>query len=131
MKVLAINPGSTSTKVAAYENEICLWKQEIDHPAIETKAFARVGDQSDYRSALILKVLEEKEIQLDYFDAIVGRGGMLKPLVGGTYLVDDALVKVLHNAPGGDHAANLGGIIAYNLGQRIKVPVLYSGSCFC
>ena len=123
MKVLAINPGSTSTKVAAYENEICLWKQEIDHPAIETKAYARVGDQSDYRSTLILKLLEEKGIQLDYFDAFVGRGGMLKPLVGGTYLVDDALVKILHNAPGGDHAANLGGIIAYNLGQRIKVPV--------
>lgn len=123
MKVLAINPGSTSTKVAAYENETCLWKQGIEHPASEINAFARVGDQSDYRIALILKVLEEKGIPLDYFDAMVGRGGMLKPLLGGTYLVDDALVKILHNAPGGEHAANLGGIIAYHMGQRSKVPV--------
>lgn len=123
MKILAINPGSTSTKVAVYEDENCLWKHGIDHPASEIKAFAHVGDQAEYRIALIIKELEEKGIQLGYFDAIVGRGGLLKPLVGGTYLVDEALVKVLHAAPGGEHAANLGGIIAYHLGQRTNIPV--------
>jgi len=123
LKVLAINPGSTSTKVAAYENKTCLWKQVIDHPSSEIKTFARVGDQYEYRIAHILKLLEEKGMPLDSFDSIVGRGGLLKPLVGGTYVVDEQLVKTLQNAPGGEHASNLGGIIAFHLGQRINVPV--------
>ncbi|TGE31580.1 butyrate kinase [Desulfosporosinus sp. Sb-LF] len=123
MKVLAINPGSTSTKIAAYENEACLWSQSIDHPTIEINAFARVPDQCDYRIVQILNLLDDKATPLNSFDAVVGRGGMLKPLVGGTYLVDESLVKTLRNAPGGEHASNLGGIIAYYLGQRINVPV--------
>jgi butyrate kinase len=104
LKVLVINPGSSSTKVAAYENETCLWKQGIDHPASEINAFACVGDQYKYQVAIILKMLEEKGTQLECFDGIVGRGGLLNPLVGGTYLVDDDLVRTLHNAPGGEHA---------------------------
>lgn len=123
MKVLAINPGSTSTKVAAYENETCLWNQGVEHPSSEISAFARVGDQYKYRIAIILKMLEGKGTKLEYFDGIVGRGGLLNPLVGGTYLVDDDLVRTLHNAPGGEHASNLGGIIAYYLGQSINAPV--------
>jgi len=123
LKILAINPGSTSTKVAAYENETCLWKQSIEHPASEIKEFACVSDQTEYRIAIILKMLEEKGTLIEAFDGIVGRGGLLKPLVGGTYLVDDQLVHSLHHAPGGEHASNLGGIIAYHLGQSIKVPV--------
>lgn len=123
MRVLAINPGSTSTKVAAYDNENCLWKQGIDHPSSEINAFACVGDQYKYRIAVILKTLEEKGTPLEYFDGIVGRGGLLNSLVGGTYLVDDDLVHILHNAPGGEHASNLGGIIAYHLGRTINVPV--------
>ena len=123
LKILAINPGSTSTKVAAYENEICLWKQGIEHPASELKGFVCVGDQNQYRIAIILKMLEVKEMPLDAFDGIVGRGGLLNPLMGGTYLVDDDLVHALHNAPGGEHASNLGGIIAYHLGRSINVPV--------
>lgn len=122
LKVLAINPGSTSTKIADYENETCLWKQGIDHPSSEINVFSRVGDQYEYRIALVLKTLEEKGTSLEEFDAVVGRGGMLKPLVGGTYLVDDYLVNILQDAPGGEHASNLGGIMAYHLGQRIHVP---------
>jgi len=122
MKVLAINPGSTSTKVAVYENETCLWKHGIDHPFGEINAFSRVGDQFEYRIALVLKTLAENETALEEFDAIVGRGGMLKPLVGGTYLVDDNLLHTLQDAPGGEHASNLGGIMAYHLGQRAHVP---------
>ena len=123
MKVLVINPGSTSTKVAAYENETCLWNQGIAHPAGEINAFACVGDQYKYRITLILKMLEKNGTPLEYFDGIVGRGGLLNPLVGGTYMVDDDLVRILHNAPGGEHASNLGGIIAYHLGRSINVPV--------
>lgn len=123
LKILAINPGSTSTKVAAYENETCLWTLGIEHPACEIKGFSSVSDQNKYRIGIILKILEEKGTQLKEFDGIVGRGGLLNPLVGGTYLVDDDLVRSLHNAPGGEHASNLGGIIAYDLGRRIDVPV--------
>ncbi len=123
MNVLAINPGSTSTKVAAYKNETCLWNQGIEHPSSEINAFACVGDQYKYRISIIIKMLEEKGVQLEYFDAIVGRGGLLNPLEGGTYLVDEDLVRTLHNAPGGEHASNLGGIIAYHLGRSINVPV--------
>ncbi len=122
MKILAINPGSTSTKIAAYEQEACLWKEGIDHPADEINAFVHVGDQYEYRIEMILKTLSEKGMPLDQFDAIVGRGGLLRPLAGGTYLLDDALVNALHHAPGGEHASNLGGIIAFHLGQQIKVP---------
>jgi|GEM_PF-6945677 len=125
LKVLAINPGSTSTKVAAYENETCLWKQGIDHPASEINAFECVGDQYKYRSALILKILDDKKTPLESFDGIVGRGGLLNPLEGGTYLVDRNLVHTLHNAPGGEHASNLGGIIAFHLDQLIKVKSLF------
>lgn len=123
MKVLAINPGSTSTKVAAYKNETCLWNQGIDHPASEINTFASVGDQYKYRMALIINMLAEKGTPLGCFDGIVGRGGLLNPLVGGTYLVDEALARTLHHAPGGEHASNLGGIIAYHLGRSINVPV--------
>lgn len=123
MKVLAINPGSTSTKIAAYANETCLWNQVIEHSASEINAFACVGDQYKYRVGLVLKLLEEKGTPLECFDGIVGRGGLLNPLVGGTYLVDDDLVRILHNAPGGEHASNLGGIMAYHLGRSINVPV--------
>lgn len=122
MKVLAINPGSTSTKIAAYEGEVCLWKEVIDHPSSELNAFAHVSDQCDYRIGHILKLLEEKDTRLDVFNGIVGRGGMLKPLAGGTYIVDEYLTKVLQNPPGGEHASNLGGIIAYYLGRRINSP---------
>lgn len=122
MKVLVINPGSTSTKIAVFKNEICLWKQVIEHPSDEIKNFSRIGDQYEYRTDLILKTLSERNTPLEEFSAIVGRGGLLNPLVGGTYLVDINLVNVLKDAPGGEHASNLGGIIAYYLGQRINVP---------
>ena len=123
MKVLAINPGSTSTKVAAYEDETCLWKHGIEHPPSEINVFIRVGDQHGYRIAQILQVLADQGTPLNVFEGIVGRGGILKPLSGGTYLVDDFLVNTLYDAPCGEHASNLGGIIAYHLGQRINVPV--------
>lgn len=121
-KILAINPGSTSTKIAAYDGEDCLWKKGLDHPAEETQAFAQVTDQYEYRIQAILQTLEEQGSKLEEFTAIVGRGGLLSPLPGGTYQVDEDLVQVLHHAPGGEHASNLGGILAYHLGQRINVP---------
>lgn len=122
MLVLAVNPGSTSTKIAAFQDESCLWKQTIDHSQADLKSFARVGDQYQYRIDTILGTLRERGQQLEDFAAIVGRGGLLKPLAGGTYLLDEYLVNECYNAPGGEHASNLGAIIAFNLGERINVP---------
>ncbi|WP_240986704.1 butyrate kinase [Acididesulfobacillus acetoxydans] len=122
MLILAVNPGSTSTKIAAYQDELCLWKEVIEHSAQELQPFARISDQSSYRIEKIQEVLREKGQKLEVFAAIVGRGGLLKPLPGGTYLVDEYLAAQCQNAPGGEHASNLGAIIAFHLGQRIKAP---------
>lgn len=122
LKILAINPGSTSTKIASYDNETCIWKQEIENSPCDMKIFVRIEDQYAFRIELVLKTLEARGTRLEDYEAIVGRGGMLKPLIGGTYLVDEQLVGILHDSPEGEHASNLGGIMAYHLGQRIQVP---------
>jgi butyrate kinase len=122
LRILVINPGSTSTKVAVYENDVCIWKEGIDHPSQDIELFTRVSDQYEYRITTVLKILAERGDALENFNAIAGRGEMLNPLVGGTYLVDDNLVNNLKDAPGGDHASNLGGIMAYHLAQKIQVP---------
>lgn len=122
MLILAINPGSTSTKIASFQAEQCLWKVVINHPDHDLRAFDKISDQYRYRMDAILTTLQEKGCRLDEFSAIVGRGGLLKPLSGGTYLVDEYLVNESHNAPGGEHASNLGAIIAYHLARRVKIP---------
>ncbi|CCO07419.1 butyrate kinase [Desulforamulus hydrothermalis] len=122
MQILAINPGSTSTKIAVFQDETCLWKKVIDHPEQDIRSFAKISDQFSYRMAAILKTLQEKNCRLADCCAVVGRGGLLNPLAGGTYLVDEYLVQVSHNAPGGEHASNLGAIIAYHLAQKVNIP---------
>ncbi len=122
MQILAINPGSTSTKIAVFQDDACLWKEVLHHPDQNIRAFAKIGDQYRYRMDAILNTLQEKGCQLEQFSAIVARGGLLKPLSGGTYLVDEYLVRESHNAPGGEHASNLGAIIAYHLAQRVNLP---------
>lgn len=122
MLILAINPGSTSTKIAVFQNEECIWKEIINHPDQDIRNFARIGDQYRYRMETILDILKQKGCQLEQFSALVGRGGLLKPMTGGTYLVDEYLVNQSHNAPGGEHASNLGAIIAYHLAESVQIP---------
>lgn len=122
MQILAINPGSTSTKIALFQDEMCLWKEVIQHPDSEIRAFDKVGDQYRYRLETILQTLETKGYKLEELDAIVGRGGLLRPMSGGTYLVDEELVEECHQAPGGEHASNLGAILAYHLALPLQIP---------
>ncbi|RYD04518.1 hypothetical protein N752_14185 [Desulforamulus aquiferis] len=122
MMILAVNPGSTSTKIAAFNDELCLWKKTIEHPTYEISSFNRVSQQYNYRVKAILEILGEMACQLNEFDAMVGRGGLLKPIPGGTYLVDEELVEELHDPPGGEHASNLGGVIAYYLAKQVNIP---------
>lgn len=113
MKILAINPGSTSTKIAVYEDTTPLLVRNIRHSVEELSHFPRVIDQFEFRKNLVLEALQENGIPFE-FDAIVGRGGLLKPIPGGVYEVNDAMLDDIANAMR-SHACNLGCLIASEL----------------
>jgi butyrate kinase len=113
MKILAINPGSTSTKIAVYDQENPVFVHTIRHRVEELAPFAEVIDQYDFRKQLVLHELETARIPFG-FDAIIGRGGLVKPIPGGVYEVNDALKHDLIHATR-SHASNLGGLIAAEL----------------
>lgn len=113
MKLLVINPGSTSTKIAVYDNEHPCLVRNIRHTVDELSCFSHIIDQFEFRKNLVLKELEANGIPFQ-FDAIVGRGGLLKPIPGGVYEVNDAMLDdILHAMR--NHACNLGCLIAYEL----------------
>lgn len=113
MKLLVINPGSTSTKIAVYDNERPCLVRNIRHTVDELSCFSHIIDQFEFRKNLVLKELEANGIPFQ-FDAIVGRGGLLKPIPGGVYEVNDAMLDdILHAMR--NHACNLGCLIAYEL----------------
>jgi len=121
-KILAINPGSTSTKIAIYENEELLLKKNIRHNSEYISTFDTIIDQYEFRKDAILNTLKEANIDLNDLDAVVGRGGMLKPIKGGTYLVNDAMIEYIKAAPRGEHASNLGCVLAKELADSINKP---------
>src|SRR5699024_2533813 len=92
IKTLVINPGSTSTKVGVFEDETLLFEETLRHPTEEIAKYASVIDQKDFRKEIILDFLKEKNCDPHSLDVIVGRGGLLKPIPGGTYAVSDALL---------------------------------------
>ena len=110
-RVLAINPGSTSTKIAVFEGETEVFKKNVTHDADELAKYATVADQLDYRVETILAVCKEQGVDLSTCDAFVGRGGGLNSCAGGTYAVN---AKMLEHARrgGGNHPAALGSQIA-------------------
>lgn len=121
-RVLAINPGATSTKVAVFDDETAVFKKTVEHQGTELKHFVKVFDQCQYRLELILSVLQEASIALDTISAVVARGGLLKPLSGGTYAVNEQMVKDLEKAERGEHASNLGAAIAFTLAKQLGIP---------
>ncbi|AIO18923.1 Butyrate kinase 2 [Candidatus Izimaplasma bacterium HR1] len=121
-QILAINPGSTSTKIAIYQNEELIYKKSIRHSTEVIQSFDRVFDQYNFRKDAILDTLKEANISIDSFDAIVGRGGLLKPIEGGTYLVNDEMLNFIESAPRGEHASNLGCVIAKDLADPLNIP---------
>ena len=122
MKVLVINPGSTSTKVGVFEDETLLFEETLRHPTEEIAKYATVIDQKDFRKEIILDFLAKKHCDPKSLDVIVGRGGLLKPIPGGTYAVSDALLADLKAGVQGQHASNLGGILAREIGDKLGVP---------
>jgi len=118
-KILSINPGSTSTKFGVYEDEKNILEKTIRHSAEELKDFPKVADQFLFRKELILSELKKENIAVD-FNAVVGRGGIVKPVEAGVYEVNAALKKDLSEASYGEHASNLGGLIAAEIAQSIS-----------
>ena len=122
IKTLVINPGSTSTKVGVFEDETLLFEETLRHPTEEIAKYASVIDQKDFRKEIILDFLKEKNCDPKSLDVIVGRGGLLKPIPGGTYAVSDELLADLKKGVQGQHASNLGGILAREIGDKLGVP---------
>lgn len=119
-RIFVINPGSTSTKTAVFEDEKAVWMSGGHHPAHETAAFRCVNDQYEYRRDFIMRNLREAGIAPD-FDAVIGRGGLLKPLHGGVYAVNERMKHDLKHAQH-EHVCNLGALIADEIAQQCHCP---------
>ena len=122
VKSLIINPGSTSTKIGVFEDETLLFEETLRHSTEEISKYATIFDQKDFRKNIIIDLLKSKEFDVKSLGMVVGRGGMLKPIPGGTYACTDALVKDLEVGVSGQHASNLGGILAKEIADEIGVP---------
>lgn len=117
MRILVINPGSTSTKVALYEGQQLLCGETLPHSAAELAGYKTIADQYPMRKEAILRFLASQGTKLTSLAAVVGRGGLTKPLASGTYLINRAMLEDLRAAKRGEHASNLGPILAYELAQ--------------
>ena len=120
--VLTINPGSTSTKLARFEDESCVWQDVLRHTAEELAPFGAVSEQLDFRLGLVRSALAAHDGGAVRLDAVVGRGGIIDPLPGGTYRVDPVLVDRLRLGRPWDHPSNLGGVLAFALADPLGIP---------
>ena len=122
MKVLAINPGSTSTKVAVYDELEEVFVETLDHPVDEIQKFDHIQDQFDFRKEVILSCMEKNHVKVEDLSAIVGRGGILPPVKSGAYRVNQTMVDRLKYKPVVEHASNLGALIAYEMATPLNIP---------
>ncbi len=120
--ILVINPGSTSTKIAVFQDEEEIFNETIRHSATEIAQYKKIIDQHEFRIKLILDTLKSKGVLLEEISAIGARGGLFHPLESGTYLVNEDMVNDLSSARYGEHASNLGAIIAHAFSTRIGKP---------
>lgn len=122
-QILVINPGSTSTKVAVFRNSDCLFSCSYSHSSQELAGYSKVLDQYERRKRLVLKALDEWQVKLDSIDAIAARGGRLKPIPSGTYLVNERMMQDARRGVQGDHASNLACLIGKDLAAPLGIPV--------
>ncbi len=120
--ILALNPGSTSTRIAVYENQDLLFQKKVDHPAESLRGFESNVAQFPIRLEAILKALHEENFDLKRLSAVAGRGGKLPPLKQGAYIVDDGMLDFLRHRPIDDHASNLGALLAYEIASPLGIP---------
>lgn len=121
-KILVINPGSTSTKIAIYNDEEEVFMESIRHSIEDLKGYATIYEQYEFRKKVILEKLNNRITDLREIDAVVGRGGNMKPVVGGTYRVNEQMIEDLKEGVMGQHASNLGGILAAEIANMFGVP---------
>ena len=120
-RLLVINPGSTSTKIGVFEEENLIFEKTLRHSVEELAPYDKIFHQYKFRKDIILKSLEENHNDINSLTGIIGRGGLLKPIEGGTYEVNDTMLEDLRIGVQGEHASNLGGIIAYEIAEEIGV----------
>lgn len=121
-RILVINPGSTSTKIGVYNNDISIFEQTIRHNSEELFTFPSIIEQYHFRKAVILETLDREGMNISKLNAVVGRGGLLRPIQGGTYQVNHTMLEDLKQGYAGEHASNLGGIIAFEIANGLNIP---------
>jgi butyrate kinase len=122
VRVLVINPGSTSTKVAVYDDETPFFIKTVRHQAQDLTRYPHVADQYALRRDALLALLQEQGVDLDTLDAVVGRGGILRPVPSGTFRVNEVMLDEMRNPVEREHASNLGPILAHEIASGIGVP---------
>lgn len=121
-RLLVINPGSTSTKIAVFDNNSLIHEETLRHTAEELAPFETIFDQYKFRKHIILESLNSQGINLSKLSAVIGRGGLLKPIESGTYEVTEEMLSDLRSGQYGEHASNLGGIIANEIAKGLNIP---------
>ncbi|NLC86142.1 MAG: butyrate kinase [Bacteroidales bacterium] len=118
-RILVINPGSTSTKIAIYQQEKVIFLKTIKHAPEDLRKYKRITDQYEFRKDVIYKELQSADVPVETIDAVIGRGGMVKPIASGVYRVNDAMRNDLLECKRGEHASNLGALIAADIAKMI------------
>ena len=121
-RILTINPGSTSTKFGIYDDEDCVLTETIRHDAAHLSSYGSIPGQKEFRRDCILKRLEEKSVDHRSFDAIAGRGGIIRPIPSGVYSINARMIEDLHSSQAAMHASALGGIIAKEIADPLGIP---------
>jgi butyrate kinase len=121
-RILVINPGSTSTKIGVFDNERSIFEKTLRHDTEKLNTFPNIIDQYEFRKQTILETLDEEGINISKLNAVCGRGGLLRPIEGGTYTVNDQMIEDLQKGFAGQHASNLGGIIAFEIADALNIP---------
>jgi len=123
-RVLAINPGSTSTKIAVFDDETPVFTKTLRHDPKELEPFGGIIEQYDFRKGLVLQAMEENNVPADTLEAVVGRGGLVRSCPGGTYAVNEKMMTDLRDPSlwGRIHASNLGAFIANSIADDLSIP---------
>nr|WP_240056555.1 butyrate kinase [Bacillus mesophilum] len=121
-RILVINPGSTSTKIGVFDNDQSIFEKTIRHDTEQISSFEQIIDQYEFRKNAILESLDSEGMNISKLSAVCGRGGLLRPIEGGTYSVNDEMLKDLRAGFAGQHASNLGGILAFEIASGLNIP---------
>ena len=125
-RILTINPGSTSTKIAIFDDEEPVLEKNIQHSELDLSEFDKVWDQYEFRKRMIVENLQMNGIEIESLSAVVGRGGLLRPVVSGTYNINKVTLSDARAAVQGEHASNLGCILAFGIAFEVPIATIVS-----